>query len=64
MPEEFARVPGAVIDERGLAHLGNPLGEQRALAAGTAVAPLADRRAKLRATPLGRKPRRRYSSTG
>ena len=41
---EFARVPGAVVDETGLRHLGNPLGEQRALAAGTAVAPLADRR--------------------
>lgn len=39
----FASVPGAVVDETGLVHLGNPLGEQRALAAGDAVAPLADR---------------------
>ena len=39
----FARVPGAVADESGLRHLGNPLGEQRALAAGGAVAPLGDR---------------------
>ena len=39
----FARVPGAVVDESGLRHLGNPLGEQRALAAGAAVAPLGDR---------------------
>ena len=30
----FARVPGAVVDETGLRHLGNPLGEQRALASG------------------------------
>lgn len=39
----FARVPGAVVDESGLRHLGSPLGEQRALAAGTAIAPLGDR---------------------
>jgi len=39
----FASVPGAVVDERGLAHLGNPVREQRDLAAGSAVAPLADR---------------------
>ncbi len=43
MPGPFARVPGAVTDESGLLHLGNPLGEQRALAAGAAVAPLGDR---------------------
>ena len=43
MPGPFARVPGAVIDETGLRHLGNPLGEQRALASGRAVAPLGDR---------------------
>lgn len=43
MPGPFARVPGAVTDESGLHHLGNPLGEQRALAAGRAVAPLGDR---------------------
>lgn len=39
----YVAVPGAVADERGLAHLGNPLGEQRALAAGAALAPLDDR---------------------
>lgn len=44
MTGPFARVDGAVIDERGLRHLGNPLGEQRALASGRAIAPLADRR--------------------
>lgn len=44
MHEVFSRVPGAVVDETGLRHLGNPLGEQRALAAGTSVAPLGDRR--------------------
>ena len=43
MADVFARVPGAVTDETGLRHLGNPLGEQRALASGAAVAPLADR---------------------
>jgi folate-binding protein YgfZ len=43
MPGPFARVPGAVSDESGLLHLGNPLGEQRALTAGRAVAPLGDR---------------------
>ncbi|HYI50757.1 MAG TPA: glycine cleavage T C-terminal barrel domain-containing protein [Microbacterium sp.] len=43
MPGVFARVPGAVTDESGLRHLGNPLGEQRALASGIAVAPLGDR---------------------
>jgi folate-binding protein YgfZ len=43
MPGVFARVPGAVTDESGLRHLGNPLGEQRALASGAAVAPLGDR---------------------
>lgn len=43
MPGPFARVPGAVTDETGLLHLGNPLGEQRALASGRAVAPLGDR---------------------
>ena len=36
-------MPGAVVDEDGLAHLGNPLREQRVLEAGTAVAPLGDR---------------------
>jgi tRNA-modifying protein YgfZ len=37
-------VPGAVVDEHGLRHLGTPVAEQRALAAGRAVAPLGDRR--------------------
>lgn len=44
MASVFARVPGAVIDSAGLQHLGNPLGEQRALADGSAVVPLEDRR--------------------
>ncbi|MFH8249390.1 YgfZ/GcvT domain-containing protein [Microbacterium sp. B2969] len=44
MSARFALVPGAVLDETGLLHLGNPLTEQRALAAGRAVAPLGDRR--------------------
>ncbi|KAA9107544.1 YgfZ/GcvT domain-containing protein [Microbacterium rhizomatis] len=44
MSDLFARVPGAVIVGAGLEHLGNPLGEQRALADGSAVAPLEDRR--------------------
>lgn len=39
----FAAVPGAVIDDAGLQHVGNPLVEQRALAAGEAIAPLGDR---------------------
>ncbi|WP_344096396.1 YgfZ/GcvT domain-containing protein [Microbacterium deminutum] len=43
MSDPFAGLPGAVVDERGLRHLGNPLGEQRALASGAAVAPLGDR---------------------
>jgi folate-binding protein YgfZ len=36
-------VPGAVIADGVLQHLGNPLAEQRALASGSAVAPLGDR---------------------
>lgn len=43
MSDGFAGLPGAVTDESGLRHLGNPLGEQRALAQGTAIAPLGDR---------------------
>jgi folate-binding protein YgfZ len=42
-PDPFARVPGAVVDDAGLAHVGAPLREQRELAAGTALAPLGDR---------------------
>jgi len=37
-------VPGAVVDERGLRHVGSPVTEQRRLAAGSALAPLGDRR--------------------
>ncbi len=43
MADPFAQVPGAVVGEGGLQHLGNPLGEQRLLASGAAVAPLGDR---------------------
>ncbi len=43
MASTFGEVPGAVLDDNGLRHLGNPLGEQRALAEGAAVAPLGDR---------------------
>jgi folate-binding protein YgfZ len=43
MASPFAALDAAVVDESGLRHLGNPLVEQRRLAAGTAVAPLADR---------------------
>ncbi len=39
----FADVPGAVVDDGGLLHLGAPLREQRLLAEGRAVAPLGDR---------------------
>ncbi|MDY0910819.1 folate-binding protein [Microbacterium sp. CFBP9034] len=39
----FAGLPGAVIDDSGLQHVGNPLVEQRAIAAGEAVVPLGDR---------------------
>lgn len=37
-------VPGAVVDERGLRHVGSPVAEQRRLASGSALAPLGDRR--------------------
>lgn len=50
MPDDVAvtddllrAVPGAVVDDAGLAHLGSPLAEQRALATGGAIAPLDDR---------------------
>jgi tRNA-modifying protein YgfZ len=39
----FRAVPGAVVEEGVLRHLGSALGEQRALAEGSAVAPLGDR---------------------
>jgi tRNA-modifying protein YgfZ len=44
MSLDLSDVPSAVVDERGLRHVGNPFGEQRALANGSAVAPLGDRR--------------------
>lgn len=37
-------VPGAVVDDGGLRHAGNPFAEQRKLASGSALAPLGDRR--------------------
>lgn len=37
-------VPGAVVDERGLRHVGSPVAEQRRLASGRALAPLGERR--------------------
>lgn len=43
MDNLFTAVPGAVVDDGVVRHLGNPLGEQRALAGGRAVAPLGDR---------------------
>ena len=43
MSASFAGVPGAVVEDGVLRHLGNPLGEQRALAAGSAVTPLGGR---------------------
>jgi folate-binding protein YgfZ len=43
MTDPFAAVPGAVVDDAGLQHVGNPLVEQRRLASGAALAPLADR---------------------
>lgn len=44
MDAGFAQVPGAVTDERGVLHFGQPFAEQRALATGSSLAPLADRR--------------------
>ncbi|PZU48739.1 MAG: folate-binding protein YgfZ [Microbacterium sp.] len=41
--DPFAAVPGAVVDDDGLAHLGSPAREQRDLAVGLALAPLAAR---------------------
>ena len=39
MTDPFAAVPGAVVDDVGLQHVGSPLVEQRRLAAGAALAP-------------------------
>ena len=44
MVSPFSSLPGAVVDETGVQHVGSPLAEQRELAAGRAVAPLGDRR--------------------
>lgn len=43
MTNPFDAVPGAVVDDAGLQHLGNPFREQRLLADGRAVSPLDDR---------------------
>lgn len=43
MSDAFAQVPGAVVDDDGLVHAGDPMREQRDLARGIAVAPLGDR---------------------
>ncbi|MBN9178819.1 MAG: folate-binding protein YgfZ [Microbacterium sp.] len=43
MTDPFAAVPGAVFDGDLLSHLGSPAREQRELAAGRALAPLASR---------------------
>lgn len=40
----FGGIPGAVADDGGIAHFGDPFREQRRLAAGAAVVPLEDRR--------------------
>ena len=41
---ELSEVPGAVVDDAGLRHIGSPLAEQRRLVSGGALAPLGDRR--------------------
>lgn len=41
--DPFAGVPGAVVDDRGLSHVGSPNREQRELASGVALAPLGER---------------------
>lgn len=40
----LSEVPGAIVDEAGLRHVGSPLTEQRRLASGAALAPLGERR--------------------
>lgn len=40
----LSAVPGAVVDDDGLRHVGSPISEQRRLSAGTALAPLGERR--------------------
>ena len=44
MAAGFAQVSGAVTDERGVLHFGQPFAEQRALASGSSIVPLGDRR--------------------
>ncbi|MFT4215431.1 MAG: folate-binding protein, partial [Microbacterium sp.] len=41
--DPFVALAGAVVDEAGLLHLGEPVREQRELVSGRAVAPLGDR---------------------
>lgn len=43
MAGAFADLPGVVVDDTGVRHLGSPLAEQRRLHDGDAVAPLGDR---------------------
>lgn len=43
MSAAFETIPGAVVDDGILLHLGDPVAEQRLLASGGAAAPLADR---------------------
>jgi len=43
MTDPFLAVPAAVVDDGRLLHVGTPATEQRALAAGNALAPLGDR---------------------
>ena len=44
MAVDLSAIPGAVVDDGLLVHVGQPIIEQRALVRGTAVAPRADRR--------------------
>jgi folate-binding protein YgfZ len=44
MAAGFGQVSGAVTDEHGVLHFGQPFAEQRALASGSSLAPLGDRR--------------------
>jgi hypothetical protein len=37
MSGTFAGLPGVVVGDDGIQHFGNPLGEQRAVAAGAAI---------------------------
>ena len=44
MAAGFGQISGAVTDERGVLHFGQPFAEQRALASGSSLVPLGDRR--------------------